>query len=383
MSTFSMTDTILDFEFELQEMTVDPKSVVAVNPNRVAELAECYSDETPEFAVLRIQGGAVSGNGNDFADSVFTDVAEQINRSEKPGYLGHIKPEDKGYVFPEPQALWLAAKATRESGKPTLYVKGYLINGTLGKKHVKSGLIKTASWAGKASGKIVGRVKKIDKFLCESIDWSRPGSEGMDARVVAIVTEMEGSEDNVDWATATLADIRAGNPSLFDLMKQEVEKENQAHVSEMEADAEYGKTAKGLLSKVREALGLGDKDKDEEILTHVTEMQEERSNRNTKTLRTKIAAHLKDKIKNEQARSAVLDLIPISEMSGLDDDALVKAVDKQFEDNKNIQFIVTEMDSGPTPLTHRGRREPSGGAGGGSGKKQDRVGMTRTSTVKL
>lgn len=351
------TDQDVELDLEIEEMVDDVRGIVRLNQSRVQELLDVYGDENPQFPVLRVRAGETSGNGNNWPDSILTSVAEQINTNEKPGFFGHIRPADRGYVFPDPQTIWLGAVVKQEKGKPTLYVKGYNIPGTQAQKHVRSGLVKTASWMGKASGKVVNGVRMIERFALESIDWARPGAAGMDARVVAIATEMEGGDKEMDWSKVTLEELEREAPALFTLMRNKVEGEQSKVVSEMEAKVTEHEAHVTLFAKLREVLGIDDKT---DVLEAVTEVVEKVDNMSAKTLKDKIGDILTSKVKNEKARSTILRLVDVSEMEGLSDDDLKTKVEGLFDSDEDIKAVVSEMSSGPAPLAS-GRHRGSGG----------------------
>lgn len=372
---FSNALAELDLELVSEMATDDPGAHVTLNKNRVQELTDTYEDEKPEFVVLRVRAGATSRSNNHWPDSILTDVAEQVNSDERPGYFGHIKPEDRGYAFPDPQTIWMGAAMRTEGGKPTLYVKGYQIPGTKARSHVKSGLVKTASWFGKAGGKVVNGVRMIETFKLESIDWARPGMAGMDAQVVALVSEQEEGGDKVDLSSVTLKEIEDGNPSLFALMKQKVEDEHQEAVSEMEEKAKEGEEAQNLLTKITELFGI---DKGKDILEKLTEVHQRLDNISTGEIKTKVAELLTKKLPGDshvKARATILRLLPVSEMEGKTDDEMSELVNTAFEKDDEVMAVVSEMATGPGPLSHRSH-ERNGDTVGASG-------MVRTSTKKL
>jgi hypothetical protein len=139
------TNEYIEDELEISEMVADAPAIVSLNRNRVQELLDAYEDTEPDdkrFVVLRIEGG-LSKNKFNYSDSVMRDVAEQVSQ-ELPGYFGHVAKEDRSWKFPEPETLWLGAKATTENGKAVLYAKGYLVPGTKSRRHVRSKVVKTA-----------------------------------------------------------------------------------------------------------------------------------------------------------------------------------------------------------------------------------------------
>lgn len=369
-----------DADVEVTEMSAEMGGVVTVSRSRVQELMDSYEDTDPVFTTLRVRPtkqGSTSGNGNHWPASVLTSICEQINRNEPPGYWGHIKPENKGYEFPDIETVWLGAKMVQEGGTPVLFAKGYTLPGTRARRHAKAKTLRMASWAGRAGGKIIGGVRMVESFALESIDWARPGSAGMDARVVAVTSEMtneEGSED-VDWAKATLADIERENPSLLELMRQKVTAEHEGSVSEMKTKADQHDADKPVFEKLREVLGL---DPEADLVKAVTEVVGKVENLSAKTIRDKVADILTGKLKDERAKATVLRLIPVTEMEGKTDDEITEMVDDLFESDEDIKAVVSEMGGGPAPLPRGGHtRDLSSGSNvGGSG-------MIKTGSRKL
>lgn len=352
---------VVDLDIEVSEMASDAGHIVKLNKVRVQELLDEYEDEKPQFPILRIESG-VSGNGNNWPVSVLESVCEQINSDEKPGYWGHIRPEDRSYVFPDPETLWLGATIKAEGGKNVLYVKGYNLPGSKARRH--RSLAKVTSWAGKGSGKIVNGVRMMEKFALESIDWARPGAAGMSAHVVGFATEMEGSENQVDWSKITLADIERENPSLLALMQQKVEGAHKDSITEMEADAEFGKEAKGIFEKLREALGVDEKT---DLVATVTEMKEQTDNLSKTTLQDKVKGILGGKLKSTHAQAAVGRMIDVTEMEGLSDEDLASKVDEILGSDADIKAVITEMEQAPAPLPSRRRDMGEGSKVGASG----------------
>lgn len=375
MADKAFTNEWVDLELEVSEMVADAKSIVPIDPSRLQELQEIYEDDKPQLVVLRIEGG-MSKNRFNYPDGVVMDVAEQINNGELPGYFGHVSQQDRSWRFPEPQTIWLGAKTKKEKGKLALYVKGYLIPQTLAHRHVRSGLVKTASWFGKGEGKVVSGIQQIAKLTLESIDWSRPGATAMDARVVALASEMEDGENVEGLATLTLDELRKGNPALFTLMEQEVTAKvtKDLNVSEMEDEIKEGKAASSVLDKLREMFGVDPKT---DILEAMTEVHEKIDNESQRTLKEKLGEILGDKLKSDKARATVMRLLPVSEMEGMTDDELKTAVNAAFDKDEQIQIIVSEMDTGRAPLTSARRTlDHRNGKVGESG-------MVTTSTRKL
>jgi len=374
MQNFGLLD--FDATMEVSEMAADAGAIVQLDPSRVQQLTEATGDEKPQFPILRVEGGT-SGNGNHWSDEILRDVAEQINKEEPVAYLGHIKPEDDGYAFPEPQTIWLKAVTRDEGGKTVLYVKGYNFPQAKIREYLRTGVTRVASWRGKAAGPVMGGVRYIKEFKLESFDWSRKGKQGMNARVVALATEMqEGSEDDVEIGKLTLTELQAANPSLVDLIKAEGKKETEATISEMEPKVEAADKAEETFKKLRDVLGI---DESADIVQAVGDVVEQVENVSKKTLMEKIGEVVAGKVKGDRARSAVLRLVPVTEMEGKSDDDLKSAVEALFDSDEDIKAIVTEMEGGAGPLRHTG----SGDRMTGSESKVGQSGMVKTGTTKL
>lgn len=376
------TDEPVAFFLDVSEMEVveDVTKVVKLDKARVQEIIEDYGDEKPQFPILRVEAG-LSENGNNWPDSLLENIAEQINRDEKPGYWGHIPPDQRGYVFPDVETVWLGATVKRESGKQVLYVKGYNHPESKARRHRR--MARVTSWAGKASGKIVNGVRNIEKFALESIDWARPGANGMNARVVAWATEMEGSENGVttgvDLAKLTLDELRAANPSLFTLMKQEVEREQESAVQEMKDKAKKADEAETVFGRLRKLLGI---DADKDVVEAVSEVVTKVEDIGKGELKNRIAAvltrKLGDKAEAKRAQSAIMRLIPVTEMADKTDDEIEKAVEEFLSSDEDAKAIVTEMVQAPAPLSGARRSDTGGG-----NREVGRSGMVRTGKAKL
>jgi hypothetical protein len=338
----------IELDAVVSEMAADIGAVVQLDPARVKLLLDATGDTSPEFPILRIESG-VSRNKRNWTPEVLDDICEQINREEPVGYLGHIKPEDAGYAFPKPQTIWLKAIARMEAGKKVLYVKGYNFPDAEIRGYLKTGVTKEASWRGRAAAKVIGGIQHITKFALESVDWSRKGKAGMSAKVVAIATEMEGVDEDMELSKLTSPELREGNPSLYELIKQEGAAEVSKTVGEMQTKIDEAKADKSVFAKLREVLGIGD---DKDIVEAVTEISGKVDEANKTALKDRINAFLTKNIKNDKAKAAVARLLPVSEMEDLSDEDLEKKIGECLEKDDEIKSIVSEM-TGPAPLHRR------------------------------
>jgi hypothetical protein len=361
----------------VSEMTADPAFNIPLDSARVQQILAVTKDDAPQFPILRVEEGT-SNNGRVWDAAILEDVAEQINRMEPVGYLGHIKPEDDGYAFPKPQTIWLKAVTKKEGAKTVLYTKGYNFPNADARMYGPLGVTREASWRGKAALQALPNgMKRVTKFVLESIDWSRKGKAGMSARLVAIATEMEGSDkvDPKDIAALTVADLTAHNPNLIELIKRDATVEQQTRISEMEQEAEQAKDGLTLLARVRETLGLKAED---DPVAAIVSAQEELDKINRRTLHERLADILSKKVKNESARKTVLRLLPVSEMENLDDAALEAKVVASIDSDDEIKAIISEMEQ--TPVRPGRGSQSSGGNGKGY---QPKSGSVRASATKL
>src|SRR5215831_13047819 len=136
----------------IAEMSSDVGGLVTLSPEVVASVTE--GDDDPRFATFVIESGW-SKSKRFWGGELFNEIASEIQvaSGNEPivGYLGHIKPEDDAYSFPEIQLQWVGAKLLQVGDRAKLAVKAYVLPGTLGRKYLKKGLVKTVSWRGKAS----------------------------------------------------------------------------------------------------------------------------------------------------------------------------------------------------------------------------------------
>jgi hypothetical protein len=374
---FNVEEEVL--QAEVTEMASDAGAIVQLDATRVQQLLSATGDDAPEFPIIRVEPG-LSGNGNNWPEKVLVDIAEQVNRNEPVGYLGHIPPDQRGYAFPDPQTIWLKAVTKREGGKTVLYVKGYNFPGEKIRTLLKTGAVKATSWSGKAKGTVVGGVRQIEEFMLESIDWSRKGAQGMRADLFAVANEMEEGENTVaevDLSKVTIDQLERDNPSLFTLVEQRYKTQFEEQTQEMKDKLKVADEAETVFEKLRKLFKI---EEGTDIIEAMTAIHEKLDNLSSKTIRDKVTELLGDKIKSDKARNTVLRLLPVSEMAGLDDDALKAKVEDALEKDAEIRTIITEMDGGPAPLANR-----RGGDNGGSGGSRigQSGGVRESAAVKL
>lgn len=369
--------TTLLIEMPVEEMAGSAEAAVALDPAVVEGLKAALKDDEPQFPILRIEEG-VSANDFWWTEDMLQSVMEQVNTDSPVAYLGHIKPEDIRYKFPDIQTRWLKAAMTKEASRQAdrlgqtvsvLWIKGYNLPRTKVRDYIAAKIRLVTSWSGKADVRFVKQgnrtVKRPESFRLASIDWARPGNAAMQVELAGIVNEMEGSEkvDAAEVGKLTRADLERDNPNLVTLLVNEGK--DSVDTSALDAKATKADEAESMFDKLRKMLGIDANASIEEAVGTLLVKVEEVGR---KTLKDRVLAIVSGKVKDDDARAGVMRLLPVAEMADLDDDALTKRVDDLFNEDKTIQLLVAEMSSGPAPL------------GGGRGRQQNGDGKPRTSS---
>jgi len=342
------------------EMTSDPYSGVTLQRSVVEQVTE--GDDDPRFATFVIESGW-SRSQRYWGPELFNDVAEQINNSQEPivGYMGHIRPEDDPYLFPEIQLQWLGAKAVTAGDRAKLLVKAYVLPNTKGRDYLKRRLVKTVSWRGKISAEKFQKGIKVKQFVIESIDLARPRTAGMSARLVGgLTSEMEeGGTDLKPEEISALQEneLRAHNLPLVESIEAKARQPLETKVSEMETEAEAEKPVTDLIPKFRSVLDLGDDVDDVTVLSRALTAIKDAG----KSVRDTILASVLDKkFKDAGTRSLVQRLI-VSEMEDVrdfkatgDDDKDIKTISEMVNNfidrDESLKEQVSEMEDNPPAL---------------------------------
>jgi len=157
---------------------------VPVDKTIISELSD--GDKDPMFVTIEVINEGVSRNGRAYDKHVIESLAEQINENKPDGFYGHLADDERHTKFPEPQTIWLGAKVLEVGGKTRLFAKGYILPEA---KTLRS-YLKKAKVAGKNVAVSVYGLAKVVKdkvknisivqdMTLESIDWARPGAEGV------------------------------------------------------------------------------------------------------------------------------------------------------------------------------------------------------------
>jgi hypothetical protein len=325
-------DQITDlFDVEVvSEMASGAQTLVSLPPDLVTEITE--GDDDPLFATFVIQSGW-SNSKRYWAPEVLDTISEQVNKAGEPvvGYMGHIKPDDDAFTFPDIQLQWLKSVIQPSSDKTKMFVKAYVLPGTKARDYLKRKLVRTVSVRGDANLKRIQGGVAVSEFDLESIDLSRPRKAGMKTQLVALTSEMEDSTVKPEEIAALQEnELRAHNPTLVTEIESKATQPLTEKVTEMEAAAEDGKKDTDLIVEIRKALGLAE---DADVLTTVGELMT-KLKESTKGIKDKIFSEvLEKKFKNENTRNLVKRLA-VSEM---------KTEDEETEDEDEYRKKVEEM----------------------------------------
>jgi hypothetical protein len=334
-------------------------TLVVLDQDTVSAVAE--GDPDPKFATFVIESGT-SKNGRIWSPEIFNKVCEQINNSSEPvvGYLGHIKPEDDGYSFPEIQLQWLKARLNVMSDKCQMYAKAYVLPDTKGREYLSRKLVRTVSWSGKAAMKPVRGGSQVTDFQLESIDLSRPRKAGMSARLVGgLTSEMDegGTVEPKDIAALTEDELRQHAPLLVKEIETKVRDPLDKKVQEMAEGAVEAEGNASLLEGIREKLGLDEKADVLDVLGSLMT----KVHGTAKETREKILDDvLGKKFKDEGTRKLVRRVL-VAEMvsTSVAEDKVEEFVNEQINADDDLKRMVDEMEgSGRSMANGSSRRDP-------------------------
>lgn len=236
----------------VKEMTGDVKSLGIEVPFaegvNIDELTK--GDNDPLFVTVEALNPQISKNRRIWSESMIKDVANQIMSKRPDAYQGHIDEKDRQNVTPTAMTIWLGALVKDVEGKARLFIKGYVM------PYAKE--LKQYLKAAKASGKKVAvsvygqalqkwnSVKKaydMLQFDLESIDWARPGGEGVPGTgFLQLASEMKKGDvmDREEMLkSVTVSEMKENNVALYDkIFKDGEESGKKSIVKEMSAKLE-------------------------------------------------------------------------------------------------------------------------------------------------
>lgn len=349
-----ITDT-----FDVQvvsEMAIGEGTLVPLPRDIIEEISSL--DDNPRFATFMIESGFSKSKRN-WRPEIMEKISEQINNSGDPvvGYLGHIKPEDDGFAFPEIQLQWLRSRCQRVGDNVRMYAKAYVLPEGKGRTYIARKLVRTVSISGKAAMKPMPGGKGVDviDFDLESIDLSRPRKAGMNAVLVGggLTSEMEEGSKEVDGkeiAALTANDLRTHNPSLVTAIEEDARKPVETKVVEMETENSELKSEVDVLAQVREALGIDDKG---DVLQTVGDILV-KVRAIAKGAKDKVFDDvLSERFKDDSTRGLVklaltseMDSLKIEDESDESKKKVNEMIDKSVEGNEILRAVVSEQISG-------------------------------------
>ncbi len=233
----------------IAEMSADGKgALVVVDPDLLRGVVD--SDDTdPMFVTIEVLNEGVSRNGRNWTRELISSVAEQVNAKKVDGYRGHLTEDERSHKSPDAETIWLGATAKEVDGKVRLFAKGYVLPYA---KNLRS-YLKSAKAAGKnvavsvygtarQAAKDAAGVISMANFNLESIDWARPGSEGVPNSGVFMITAEMNSEvkegETMDKAevlkAVSVSELKEANPEIVSEITNDVTSSFDAVVQEME-----------------------------------------------------------------------------------------------------------------------------------------------------
>lgn len=344
------------------EIGMDEGKIVQIPTARLERINSADPEKHPaKFVTVEVESGW-SKNKRHWPPAVLDSIANQIAEKEPVGYKGHPllkKDFDKGSDYPDPQTLWMGAISTLSEKGKRLLVKGYNLTDQI-RRELASGATRTVSICGDATMRAVKGGYEVEDFELESIDWARPGGQGMAGGVVALTAEQTAEEIQEDEevelvkpediANLTEGDLRKHNSSLADQIEgvgfEKGKREVEEKVGEQEAALKEGTEAVDLVKAVREKLGLKDDDSLTDAISKLVNDSREGLKSEFKDAVEKLLAK---KIPDEKIRNLVSGLVgemdsSVEDSEGVQADAKEK-VNAMLDANKDtITDFIGEMD---------------------------------------
>lgn len=194
-------------EMRVEDVPLAPWAVDAVKELKAG-------DDNPMEVVVRIPEGK-SKRGWYYTRRVLERIAQEINSTGLPGFLGHQKPENISTEFPTPVTHWVGAVVRDEGGKAALYARGVVDKAAADlKRWIRGKVTRQVSIFGNAHlTQEKGEVRVVD-FRPLSIDWTPLNRAGMPTSVVA-VGEMDSTFlDNTQAEAVPVSEQQAGGESM-------------------------------------------------------------------------------------------------------------------------------------------------------------------------
>lgn len=261
-------------------------------------------DDDPMFVTIEVLNEGVSRNGRKWTKELIASVAEQINSKKVDGYRGHLPASERSHKTPKAETIWLGAVVKEVNGKVRLFAKGYVLPSA---SYLRS-YLRSAKAAGKnIAVSVYGTASKVVKdaagtlsfsdFDLESVDWARPGSEGVqnmgEFAVTAEMTDDRNKEEVVNREdaikSAKASELKDLNPAVV----QEIQDETRSAI-----EAEQGSVVAEMTS-IKEIVGENPVETVSEMKARVRELE--------------LDNDLREKIESPEARKFVRQMV-VSEM---------------------------------------------------------------------
>src|SRR5262245_55647057 len=326
-------------------------------PSEILEAIK-QDDEHPRFATFVIESGW-SKSKRLWGSSVFQSVQEQIdNPGSEPivGYLGHIRPDDDPYSFPEIQFQWLKSKLATAGDKVRLFTKAYVLPDTKARYYLKRGIAKSVSWRGEALQRPIKGGVEVANFTLESIDLARPRKAGMSARLVgALASEMEGGSVKAEEIAALQEnELRAHNGTLVKIIEDKAVEPLNSKIGEQTTEIDKLKQSDVALAEIRKELGVGD---DVDVLD-VVKQYAAKLKEAGKTVRDSILRGVIEKKFKDEPTRKLMQRVLATEMASLDlkldedhrsgdEKAVSEMVNNFVNSDEDLKSLVSEMEETP------------------------------------
>ena len=363
----------------ISEMDAGVEDYVPLDPSTVNKIKKEMEDDNPQFPVIRVESRESVETRSSGRLTFSRALRSRSTRTSPSVISGTSSLRMTNGCYRRRRRGGSKASHVSEGDKTVLYVKGYNLPDEPIRRYVKAGVVNSVSWHGKAAvHHVKGGVQRVKEFALESIDWSRKGKAAMSARLVTVAAEMESGEEEssvTELAKVTVSELKAENPSLYQLIVNETEAAQEEKIEKLEADAQEVEDHRTLFAKIREALHIDDK---VDVLEAIVAVQTKLDEIGKKNIAERLTAILSEKIKDDNARAVVTRLMPVSEMEDLDDEALKKKVNETIDSDESIKAIVNRFTGSPGPLKNREINEMGGNGRYDSGKETSNVKVTRT-----
>jgi hypothetical protein len=363
----------------VSEMATGGDVLVSISPEVIERVTQ--DDPEPRFATFVIESGW-SKSQRLWDIPIFDSVHEQISKANSDGepvvgYLGHIKPDDDPFAFPEIQFQWLRSALKKVGDKAHIFTKAYVLPETKARYYLKRGLAKSVSWYGQASQIPFQKGVRISDFKLESIDLARPRKAGMSARLVGALTGEMSNDEGATVKPEEIAalqenELRAHNPNLVKTIEDVAKTPLSTKIGEMEGEAVALKANADVLPEIRKVLGIAE---DADALDVVKRLVEEANNAGRSLRDSILDSVLAKKFKDVEDKH-VLALVKrsiIGEMENVeisgdekhkqeDEKKVSEMVNKVIDQDADLKALVSEMEEAPPALASSSDSDRTGGS---------------------